>query len=171
MTNSTSHGGSKEQPRLTPLTALKLAWICWGVLLIAPYTLLLFLIYFVQAGGAARFAWVCNDTTTWFVALMAYLAIIVPGSFFLRGHLLKDYWLGRPVPPKNYVLATIAGGAALAVGGILSLIGCLLTGSFVPNLIPGALALFLFLIHLPTGRAMIRNSGNQDDPEVYEEPR
>jgi hypothetical protein len=169
MTNATMpHDGNQPRSTLSVQTALKLAWLCWAILLAGPFLLLQVLIWYMAAGDPSRFH---ANTETWFVAAMAYLVIIVPGLFFWRGHLFKDYWIGRPVAPTKYIFATISVGLALALGGILSLIGCLVTDSFLPNLIPGLLALVLFVLHWPTGRAMVRTTGNNEDPEVYEEPR
>ncbi len=169
MTNATHPAAGNTPPHaLSVKTALKLAWLCWGALLAGPFLFLQWLIWYVTAGDPSRFH---ADTDKWFVAAMAYLIIILPGSFFWRGHLFKDYWLGRPVAPRKYILATVSVGLALAIGGIFSLIGCLVTGSFMPNLIPGLLALILYTLHWPTGRAMVRPVGLAEDPQIYEEPR
>lgn len=162
------NSGMPSRSSLSVPAALRWAWFSWAVLLAVPFLLLQWLIWHLAAGDASRSS---ADTEKWFVAAMAYFILILPGSFFWRGHLFKDYWLGRPVAPGRYVLATITVGFALALGGIFSLIGCLVTGSFMPNLIPALLALVLFALHWPTGRAMVRPVGQVEDPQVYEEPR
>ncbi len=149
-------------------TALKLAWLFWGLLLAVPFFFLQWLIWQVTTGDTSRFH---SNDEKWFIISMGYLLVVLPGLFFLRGHLFRDYWLGRPVPPSKYVLATILIGVALATGGIISLIGCLVTDAFMPNLIPGLLSLLLFVLHWPTGRAMIKTVGNEHDQQEYEEPR
>ena len=169
MTNAiTPPPGNSPRPTLSVQTALKLAWLCWGVLLVGPFLFFQWLIWYVASGNPGRFH---ADTEKWFLGAMIYLIIVLPGSFFWRGHLFRDYWLGHPVPPGKYVFATISVGLALALGGVLSLTGCLVTGSFMPNLIPGLLSLLLFALHWPTGQAMVRPVGKEEDPQVYEEPR
>ena len=160
-------GDNPRTTRLSPRAALRLAWLGWGILLAGPFLLLQVLVWYVPASEMSR---LYAPTTFWFLAAMAYLIVVVPALFFVRGHLFRDYWMGRPVPPRNYVIATIVMGAALALGGIISLIGCMVTASFMPNLIPGFIALLLFLMHWPTGSAMTRNSGNSQDHQIYQEP-
>lgn len=160
--------GLTGRSTLSPANALRWSWLCWGVLLALPFGFLQWVIWQFISGKISPTG---ADRERWFTAAASYLIIVVPGSLFVRGRLFKDYWLGRPVPPAKYILATIAIGVALAIGGIFSLIGCLVTGSFMPNLIPALLALVLYALHWPTGRAMIRKVGNVDDPQKYEEPR
>jgi hypothetical protein len=152
MTTTTLPPAPDDSPRtLTAKTALKLAWLSWAVLLAAPYLLLLgFIVY--AASGSAR--WVHYDTQSWFLAATAYLLIVVLASYFWRGRLFRDYWLGHPMPPRKYVLATTIAGLALGLGGILSLIGFLITYSPMPNLIPGFLAMVLYVLCVPKPRAV-----------------
>ena len=169
MTNITSP--NRGLPSRTPLSvkaALRVSWLFWALLLVIPFLFLQWLIWRLATGQVIR---PHADAAKWFGAAMGYLVLIVPGSFFWRGHLFKDYWLGRPVTPNKYIVATISVGLALAFGGIFSLIGCLVTGSFMPNLIPALLSLALFALHWPTGRAMVRPVGHLEDPQIYEEPR
>jgi len=147
--------------------ALHRAWICWAILLAVPF---LFLQWVIWRLGTEETAGATAQSGKWFAAAMIYLVIVLPGSFFWRGHLFHDYWQGRPVPPHKYILAIISVGAALAVGGIFSMVGCLVTRSFMPNLIPALMALLLFAMHWPTGRAMVKPVGHVEDPQIYEEP-
>jgi hypothetical protein len=169
MTNATMpNSGMPSASTLSVKTALRLAWLFWAVLLLIPFLFLQWLIWRLATGQVIR---PHADAAKWFVAAMGYLVLIMPGSFFWRGHLFKDYWLGRPVTPHKYIVATISVGLALALGGIFSLTACLETGSFMPNLIPALLSLVLFALHWPTGRAMVRPVGHLEDPQIYEEPR
>ncbi|MGD0539987.1 MAG: hypothetical protein ABSB33_00580 [Tepidisphaeraceae bacterium] len=169
MTNiPTPNRGTPSQSTSSVKLALLWAWLCWAILLVIPFLLLQWVIWRLHTVEVAR---PHADAAKWFVAAMAYLLVILPGSFFWRGHLFKNYWLGRPVAPHKYVVATISIGLALALGGVFSLIGCLVTHSLMPNLIPALLSLLLFAIHWPTGRAMVRPVGHVEDPQVYEEPR
>ena len=169
MTNViTPNGPMPSRSTLSVPKALRRAWLWWVILLAGPFLLLQWLIWRLATGDVGHSH---ADAQKWFVAAMAYLLLVLPVSFFWRGRLFKDYWLGRPVEPRRYIFATIAVGLAMALGGIFSLIGCYMTGSFMPNLIPALLALLLFALHWPTGRAMVKPVGNVDDPQIYEEPR
>ena len=168
MSNATlSNEGNTARHPLTIKTALKLAWVSWLVLLAVPFLLLQALIWYIHVGDVGRYH---AETNGWFIAAMVCLIAVVPGSLFLRGHLFRDYWMGHPITPRKYLVATILVCAALAACGIVSLVGCLVTDSFMPNLIPGLLALLMFAMHWPTGSAMI-HTGNTEDYEHYEEPR
>jgi hypothetical protein len=168
MTQINSSGqGSHFGTGLTAPVALRRAWACWGVLLAVPFVLFVWMVWHL-ANGAAGVSHA--GAVRWFVMASAYLVVVVPGSMFWRGHLFRDYWLGRPVAPGKYVSATVSVGVALAAGGIFSLAGCWMTGMFMPNLIPAALALLIYAIHWPTGRAMVTTAGGAADAALYEEP-
>jgi hypothetical protein len=169
MTNAAlSNRPHDSRSGLSVQTALKMAWLCWLVLLAVPFLLLQALIWYIHVGDVSRYH---SETNGWFLAAMICLLAVVPGSLFLRGHLFRDYWMGHPVTPRRYLVATISVGVALAACGVVSLLGCLITDSFMPNLIPGLLALVMFALHWPTGRAMVRPIGKVEDPQLYEEPR
>ncbi len=160
--------GRPSESELVLPRALRRAWLFGGVLLVIPFLFLQWLIWHLTTSEGVRSS---ADSTKWFIAAMGYLLLVLPGSFFWRGHLFRDYWRGRPVAPHKYILATITVGLALAAGGIFSMIGCLVTRSFMPNLIPALIALLLFALHWPTGRAMVKPVGHLEDPQIYEEPR
>jgi len=164
----TPNDPGQGQPTLSVPTALRWAWFWWAILLAAPFLFLQWLIWRFARGEVGQSH---ADAEKWFVAAIAYFVLVLPASFFWRRRLFKDYWLGRPVEPRRYIIATISVGLAIAVGGTFSLIGCFVTGSLMPNLIPALLALLLFVLHWPTGRAMVKPVGHADDPQVYEEPR
>jgi hypothetical protein len=137
---------------LSTKAAIRWAWFFWVVLLVLPFLLLQLLVWHLLVTG--EIARSNTDSNEWFVAALAYLVLIVPGSFFWRGYLFRDYWLNRPVTPRKYLVATIAVGLALGLGGTISMVGCLVTGSFMPNLIPALVALLLFALHWPRRRAI-----------------
>ncbi len=97
-------------------------------------------------------------------------ALAVPASLFWRGHVFKPYWAGQAVAPGDYLRGMATVWTALAVGGIVSLSGCVATESLAPNVIPSMLSLILFLTMWPGGRAMVRRVGNAEDPGLYVEP-
>lgn len=155
--------GHPEQATLTE------AWLVWLGLLTVP-----FLAFFL----ALRAAMTDGVTTgrsgpaeTWFLFVMAYLLVTSTIAFFVRSHFFKPYWDGQPVPPRNYLLGSLALWAALASGGLLASLACLATGSLAPNVAPAAVALVFYFTLIPTGRPMVRRVGREDDPGVYEEPR
>lgn len=169
MTNALTPGGTvPSRSALAVAAALRWAWICWGILLLIPFLFLQWIIWHLPTVEVARPG---VSSEPWFIGAMIYLICILPVMFFWRGRLFKHYWLGRPVAPARYIVATATVGLAMALGGIISLIGCLASGSLMPNLLPAIFALLLFGLHWPTGRAMVQPNGHTDDPQIYEEPR
>jgi hypothetical protein len=61
--------------------------------------------------------------------------------------------------------------AALAAGGVIAILGCILTDSLVPNIVPGAVALILYMLYWPSGLAMSRPLRDEHDPAEYQDPR
>ncbi|HYO08934.1 MAG TPA: hypothetical protein VER17_08170 [Tepidisphaeraceae bacterium] len=159
----------QEHSQLTAGQALRIAWVSWLALMSVPALMFLFVMWHLLDNEAA-----VADTAMaqrWFLACMIYLALAVPASFFWRSHEFKCYWDGCVVSPKNYLKGMLIVWLAIEVGGLMALAGCLATNSLLPNLLPAMVAFILFTPFWPSGRAMTHPVGNDDDFEVYEEPR
>lgn len=149
-------------------TALKLAWATWVTLLIIPFLVFLAAVWALMNRQAPV---VHTGPQTWFLCACAYLLIVVPVSFFWRGRLFKSYWSGQPIEPIKYLYGMLAMWAALEFGGIISLLGCFVDQSLLPNLLPALMAFMFYVTLWPSGKAMVRSVGNAEDASVYEEPR
>jgi hypothetical protein len=150
-------------------TALRLAWVTWVTLLVIPFLVFLGAIWelIMRESSTAP----VRGTPTWFLAASAYLIVVAPIAFFWRARMFRTYWSGHPVEPIKYLYGNLAIWTALEFGGILSLLGCFIDHSLLPNLLP-ALAAFMFFVTLwPSGKSMVRTVGGAEDPSVYEEPR
>ena len=155
--------------QLTPETASRYAWWSWATLLLAPFALFLFVAYrLMDDAGSPRNQ---SGAHAWFIGTMAYLAVVVPITFFYRSRCFAAYWKGKTVAPADYLRGNLAVWIALEIGGILALVGCLMTDALLPCILP-ALAAFMFFVPLwPSGTAMVRASGQHEDTGRYEEPR
>ena len=153
---------------LTPATALHIAWFCWLGFLATPFVLFLYVCWSLLDNNEPRDLPAANG---WFVASMVYLIVVVPLAIFWRSRLFRSYWTGECVSPRSYLVGMVTVWLTIWIGGIFSLIGCLVTGSLLPNLLPAVVSFMLFTPLWPSGRAMICCTGNTDDPEAYEEPR
>lgn len=149
--------------------ALRIAWLSWLIMLIVPFVLFMIVVWYLT--------WISKSppaatlSQVWFLAASLYLILAVPGALFWRGHVFRAYWDGVAVAPRNYVNGMLTVWVALEIGGIFSLVGCMVTQSLLPCLLP-ALAAFMFYVPLwPNGHAMTRPVGNTDDHAIYEEPR
>ncbi len=163
-----SDASSQLHPPLTAALALRYAWISWLTFLLLPFFLFLYVIVNLTDEVSTRHL---QSAQIWFVISMAYMAVVVPAAIFWRSRLFKPYWLGNTVSPRSYLKGMLVVWLSLEIGGLLSLTGCLVNHSLLPNLLPALVAFMLFTPLWPSGRAMTRHVGNQDDPEKYEEPR
>jgi hypothetical protein len=153
---------------LSVRTALNLAWATWAVLLVVPFLLFLAVVWTLMFHESTV---VRPEQHTWFLASSAYLLIVGPASFFWRGRLFKMYWEGHPIPPAKYLHGMLAIWAALEFGGIIALLGCLFEGALLPSLLPALVAFMFFVTLWPSGKAMVKSVGGEEDASIYEEPR
>jgi hypothetical protein len=151
---------------MTASTALWCAWASWLTLLLAPFVLFLYVAYRLSE-TATRHEELAGR---WFIGTMVYLAVVVPGAIFWRSRTFKAYWTGVPVEPRNYFVGMLTVWLTLEIGGIIALLGCLYSGTLMPNLIPALVAFMLFTPLWPSGKAMLNPVGNVDDPGIYQEP-
>ena len=159
---------TQQQTQLTPAHALRIAWACWMTLLALPALLFLAVMWRLLDDDLA------GDVATaqkWFIFSMVYLAIMVPVSFFIRSRDFKHYYQGKVVSPGADLRGKLTVWLSCEIGGIIALIGCLYTNTLLPNLLPAMVAFILFTPFWPSGRAMTHPVGNDDDFEIYEEPR
>ncbi len=154
--------------RLTVGEALRYAWLSWLAMLIIPFVL--FLVATIKSNSGTERATDSHIGTIWFVAAMAILGIGVPAAFFLRSRYFKPYFEGDVVPPRAYLKGQLAIWIMTELGGIFALIGCLVSGSLIPNIVPALLAFVIFVPFRPTGRSMVRAVGASDDHHIYEDP-
>lgn len=170
MAQVASLGTQVKADELTPDVALRIAWCTWLAMLAVPFAMFLFAVWQVmdREGLASPQTGLARG---WFYGSMAYLVIVVPLSFFWRSHVFKAYWTGECVSPRNYLNGMIGMWLTIELGGLLALLGCIVTGSLLPNLLPALVAFLLFTPLWPSGHAMTRHCGCVEDPELYEEPR
>jgi hypothetical protein len=162
-------GGTRGVGSMSVRTALKLAWATWSVMLVIPFLLFLCVIWTLTYGESSIA--LHPEQHTWFLVASAYLLVVVPASFFWRGRLFKMYWSGHPIPPAKYLYGMLTIWAALEFGGIISVLGCLIEQSLLPNLLPALIAFMFFVTLWPSGKAMVSTVGDREDASVYEQPR
>ena len=155
--------------QLTPNGALRQAW-CWYIsLLFVPFLLFLAVVLVLTHGDKPQA--VPSLRSAWFISSIAFLVVAAPIAFVARSRLFRSYWRGEGVSPRAYLLGMLIVWFTFEIGGIVSLVGCLMTNSLAPCLLP-AIAAFMFFTPLwPSGQAMSHPNGNTDDPEIYHEPR
>lgn len=156
-------------------SALSTAWRVWFAYLLVPFALFMAVVWKLASVNLANTQSAQQASThgsqIWFIATLVYMALVIPGTFFWRSRLFAGYWRGHHVHPREYLIGMISVWTAIEVGGLLALLGCFVTGSLLPNLLPAMLAFMLFTPLWPNGHAMTRPLSNEQDPGEYEEPR
>jgi hypothetical protein len=166
------HSGAAGHQRreLTPNGALRHAWYWYISLLFVPFLLFLavFLIRNYREGLQSSF----SVRNAWFIGSIAYMVLAAPIAFTIRSRLFRSYWRGEGVAPRDYLAGMLVVWFTFEIGGVVSLIGWLASGSGSFQCLLPAIAAFMFFTPLwPNGRAMAKSTGNTDDPEIYQEPR
>jgi hypothetical protein len=173
MTEAASSGGIRggvhHTGTLTPSIAIRVAWAAWMFLLVVPFFVFLWTVMMLDRPDNRPPQLLATDV--WFEISLIYLLVVVPVSFFWRGHIFRAYWTGQPVSPWKYLIGTLSVWFALEIGGIFSLFGCFYNHSLLPDLLPALVAFMFFVTLWPSGRAMINHMKDVEDPELYEEPR
>lgn len=149
--------------------ALGAAWWAYLVLLILPFVVFTVVLTMYLAPGVSPQP--LAGVNRWFLITMAYLVVGIPAALFYRRHLCIAYYRGEVVTPRHCLTGMLTVWVTLEVGMIAPVIGCYLTASFMPGLIPAVAAFVVFITQFPTGRMMISRVGDSDDPETYEMPR
>lgn len=158
MTVPTFQKLARSQSALSTTAALRLAWLCWAAFLIVPFSVVLWTLWHTAANQNPLSR---SGEERWFVAAMVYLVLITPAAFFWREHIFKGYRDGRPMSPGKYLVGMITVWLAPLTAGIFSLVGCVVIGSMLPNLIPAFLSLLLFVMLSPTGSSIVRRVGTR----------
>jgi len=164
---------SGVKPGLGCDSALHIAWGLWITMLAIPFVTFIVMIWALMGSSEGSGEPQGNTVLAhkWFIAAMAYMAICVPGAFFLRSRMFKGYWSGQIIAPREYLLGMSTIWAALELGGLFSLLGCIITNTLLPCLLPALLAFMLFTPLWPNGHSMTRPLYNEHDPADYEDPR
>lgn len=162
-------GGVPSRQLLTPNGAMRQAWTWYICLLLAPFAL--FLAVVVVLDYRQSLIEPVSLKSAWFLASVALTIIIGPIAFAARSRLFRPYWRGESVNPRDYLRGMLLVWFAFEIGGLFSLVGCLMSNAMAPGIMP-AIANFIFFAFLwPNGHAMVRPAGDTDDPEIYQEPR
>jgi hypothetical protein len=152
---------------MSPRTALRFAWRIWLVLLVIP-----FLVFLAAVVAVPLYAQDPGPVTQpWFIAAIVYTGLAVPGAFFIRERLFRDYWQGRTVAPRRYLAGMLVIWLTIESAGLISLAGSFASGSLFPNLLPAVFAFVSYLAFWPTGSAMTTPVGDVDDSSVFLHPR
>lgn len=169
--SSADHSGG-GRAELTPQKALRRAWFTYLTMLAIPAVLFVVTLFTLAGEG---YGFTRRDRSmwdVWFIGAVAFLVIAGPAAFFVRSRMFRGYWTGECVAPRAYLSGMIVVWATLELGGIISLVGALMSHSLFPYILPALVAFMMYVALWPSGRAMTcGDRGRSDDPERYEEPR
>ena len=166
--SSANDNGPTGPDEMTPGQALRQAWLWWLALLLIPFFVFIGVVWVLSLTEAEPRP---SVSLGFFIASLVWMLVTVPGAFVLRNYCFKAYWEGRTVEPRSYVRGMLTIWLAPEVGGLLALLGVLLSRTWMPGLLPAAVAFMLFTPFWPTGRAMTEPVGMAEDDEVFRHPR
>jgi hypothetical protein len=149
----TNDGPRSEMP---VKRALWLACVFWAIMLVLPVAFLEGLLWWLNQGKPN---WIYDETDKWCLIATGLVAIAAGVSIFGRGSFLRDYWRGHPLRPGRYLVAEVVIGVALVIAGGVSLFGFLVSDAYFPNVIPGLVALGLFVVHFPLRGEIVGREG------------
>jgi hypothetical protein len=163
------HSGRLADRLATPGGAYALAWGIWFVYLVTPMFLFLATLLYLLAKPTTM---AITPGQTWFLAMMLMLAPGVPLVFYIRGKLFfYGYLNGRSVTPRQYIYGMVMVWTWIELIGLLSLAGCIVSGSLAPCVIPALMAFIVFLTQWPNATALANHTGHLDDPSLFHHPR
>ncbi len=146
---------------------LRRAWAWWLTLLLIPFALFLTLLGYLSLSPPKN----AEIGQLYFIAAVIWLGVAVPASFFVRARYFRDYWAGGLTKPADYLRGTLAAWVTIEIGGLIAIVGCFMSNSMTPNVLPAVVAFILFTPFWPSGEAMTIPLGDEDDPEVMRHPR
>jgi hypothetical protein len=150
-------------------SAFRAAWVSYVALLMLPFVALAVVVWSnVNAGVPPRPP---RGTDGWFLLTMAYVTVGVPAALLYRRRVCVAHAHGGVVAPRKYLAGMLSVWLALEGGMILPVVGCYVTGSFLPGLLPALVSFVFFVTLWPNGEMLTSYAGDSEDPEIYREPR
>lgn len=130
---------------------VRVVWMWWSVLLAVPVVVLALGALLPGAFVAVRWS-----VASMLLASLATLWLVTaaPAAFVLRSHCFRAVWGGRAVAVRSYVRGVVTVWGALEVAALLGVFGAVVTQSWLPCLLPAALALVALALLRPSERAM-----------------
>jgi hypothetical protein len=146
------HPTERDRPdRKIGWLTLNVAGIIWLTLVVITLgTVLVTTALVVGAPVSARRA---DFATRWFLWTAGYHVVFVPAALFYRGHLLRGFDVGRPVPHRRYLLGMSAVWLAIALGAWVAMAGGMASRTFLPNVLLALGGTITLLTLWPRGRA------------------
>lgn len=133
-------------------SSLMAAWRSWVLCVLAPGIWLVFVLVRLPVTAEAGSGSVAGG---WLVGLAgAWLALAGPAMFAIRSYCFRAGWDGRPVEPDSYLKGMGSVWAVLVFGAVLALMGCVVSGQWMPGIVVAGLAIGLILLVRPDGRAL-----------------
>ena len=146
-----------------------LTWAIWITYLITPFLAFFGTVLFLMINESVIHKGVGE---VWFITMMIWVAGGIPLAFFVRSKLyFQNYWKGHTVSPRQYLKGMLLVWTVIELAGLLSIVGCIVTGELVPNLIPALFGFVVFITQWPNASAMTKTTGNKADSSLFQYPR
>jgi len=132
-------------------TAWQRAWLSFWVILLVPIVILMFAVSVISdPTNTAR-----DGVSMLFGVLsVAWLAGTLPMAIWIRSYVFRAGWQGEPVDPESYLRGLVTIWTASGFGALLASIGCLVSHTLMPCVLPLGLALMIMCLITPRREAM-----------------
>ena len=140
------------QPMSDPKQALVTVRIIWGAIAMGMITFAG--VVLVMILGSTPDESVAPTGQLLFYIACGLTATAIPVGLFVRGQVFKRGWVGDVITPGAYTTGNIVAWACCEAPAIAGLVGCMIAGSLMPNVIPAVAAFVMHLLLWPNGRAM-----------------
>lgn len=136
---------------MTRETAMRRAWLSYGLLAATPAALVIAAVWAVPASGAGPRPGV---SYAFFALSVGWLVLTLPLAFWLRGYVFRAGWQGQRVDAASYLRGLMTMWTAAATGATTAAVGCLAGNALLPCLFPAGIGLVLMLLLTPSSRGV-----------------
>lgn len=145
----------KGRKQLLADEALKAGLRSWIVMLVVTVAGLVVLFWAQRGGSAAGSADGGRLAGVVLVGIsVAWLVLLGSAVLVLRSYCFRALWDGRPVEPGSYLKGMYQVWGVLVAGALLSVLGAVLMGAWMPGGLVALVAGLLLVFFRPSGRAL-----------------
>lgn len=152
-----------DAPAIDPARTLAVLRVLWTLLLVGQAILVSVAAIVMRSASKPML----DEDTAWqlFGATSIMLVVNVLLGSYLRNQIYKRHWQGHVVKPAGYFFGNIVMLAMLESVVMLGIVVSMLRLTFWPWLLPGGVALLVYLVNFPHGGPMFARRPVADAPK------
>jgi hypothetical protein len=131
------------------LTKLRIAWTA---LLLSHVIFLLVMTVILKPGSSGAIE--PGSLRTLLIASIGFMIITIPGGYMFRMQNYKRHWRVSAVTPAGYFMGNLVLFAMCESTAMFAVVVTHLAGTFIPYIIPAAVAAGTMMLNFPDGKPM-----------------